>query len=164
MVTLDIDSIIQILILSVISLQLFVLNKTFKADHERRKKQSTVEYINKIRRYYREVTNKLIDEFGDNAINLDQINATVRNDIKELLSVLEHMSTGVNTGVYDFEILNRMSGSFLVSRYHQLYPYISHAQRKNPTFYIEFDRLCKIIENKKKAKYESNEGNIKHSC
>ncbi len=116
----DVDSIIQILMLFVISVQLWLVRRTFIADHERRKKQSTVEYLNNIRTHYRSVTNKLVEKFGSSAINLSEIDDDTKNEIKELLSILEHMSVGINTEVYDYDILKRMSGSYLVSRYKQL--------------------------------------------
>lgn len=159
----DINSIVQIFMLLVVSGQLYMLNKSFRADHERRKKQSTIEYINTIRTSYKELTNELIDKFGDNAINLSEIDAETKNNIKQLLSILEHMSVGINTDVYDFYILKRMSGSFLVSRYHQLYPYINNSQKKNQTFYIEFERLCNRMKSNKKSKFMSDKGNIKFS-
>jgi len=159
----DANSIIQIFILVIISGQLFFLHKTYKADHERRKKQATVEYINNIRNDYKVLNNKLIEKFSNHPIKMDGIDHLMEKDINLLLSILEHLSVGINTGVYDFNILNRMTGSFLVSRYYQLHPYISKAQLKNPLSYIEFEQLCSRIEEIRKKKYHSNEGSIKHS-
>ena len=159
----NINSVIQIVMFLVISGQLYFLYKTYKADHERRKKQATVEYINSIRSDYRALNDKLNDKFSTHPIKMDEIDDVMKRDIKQLLSILEHLSVGVNTGVYDFDILHRMSGSFLVARYHQLHPHISKAQQVNPKFFIEFEQLCNKIEKTNKEKYHSNEGNIKHS-
>ncbi len=159
----DINSLIQIAMLIVISIQLYLLNKTYKADHERRKKQSTVEYINSIRNDYRMLNNKLNEKFPQKAIVLEEIDDKTAKEISLLLSILEHMSVGVNTGVYDFEILNRMSGSYLVNRYHQLYPHIQKSQEKSPTFFMEFEQLCARIEKSRKANFHSKKGNITYS-
>ena len=159
----DVNSLIQILIFIVISGQLYFLQKTYKSDHERRKKQSTIEYVNQIRNYYRPLGTKLVKKFGNNTINLDQIDDETRTNIREILSVLEHMSVGVNTNVYDFNILNRMSGSYLLRMYHRLLPYIKDRQKHNPTAYIEFETICKKIDDLKKINYKSNKGNIEYS-
>lgn len=163
MLNFDTNSIIQIAILFVISAQLYFFHKTYKADHERRKKQATVEYINSIRNDYRSLNDKLVDKYSTRPVNMNDIDDGTKKDIKLLLSILEHMSVGVNTGVYDFNILHRMSGSYLVGRYYQLHPHISKAQQKNPRFFIEFERLCKKIEKLNNEKYHSNAGDIKHS-
>ena len=139
------------------------MQKTFKADHERRKKQSTVEYLNNIRDQYRGLTNKLIKKFGDEAINLSAIDDTTKVEINELLSILEHLSTGINTEVYDYNIIKRMSGSYLIKRYKQLFPYIDDAQQKSPTVYIEFETLCKKFEFDKRQIHISTNGNIEFS-
>jgi len=159
----DINTVIQILMFLVISIQLYFMQKTFRADHERRKKQATVEYLNKIREQYRTLSNKLIGKFNEDAINLSKIDDGTRIEIKELLSILEHLSTGVNTEVYDYDIIKRMSGSYLVNRYKQLYPYIDNAQKSSRTLYIEFETLCKRIENDKRQFHISNDGNMEYS-
>jgi hypothetical protein len=159
----DINSIIQVLIFVVISGQLYYLQITYKSDHERRKKQSTIEYINQIRDKYRPLSIKLSNKFDTNTINLEQIDNDIKSDIRELLSVMEHMSVGINTGVYDFEILHRMSGSYLVRTYHQLLPYIVDRQKDNKSAYIEFETLCKKIDDLKKSNHISNFGNINFS-
>ncbi|MCK5728227.1 MAG: DUF4760 domain-containing protein [Methylococcales bacterium] len=159
----DLNSGIQVLILLIISGQLYFLHKTYRADHERRKKQATIEYLNSIRSDYRTLNDKLIDKFSTHPIKLDDIDEKMKKDIKQLLSILEHLSVGVNSGVYDFNILHRMSGSFLVGCYYQLHPHISKAQQNNPRYFIEFETLCKKIEHINKEKYHSNDGNIKFS-
>lgn len=159
----DINSIIQILMFLIVSIQLFWVQKTFRADHERRKKQSTVEYLNKIRENYRSLTNKLITKFDNNAINLTEIDDETKIEIKELLSILEHLSTGINTQVYDYNLIKRMSGSFLLARYKQLYPYIDNSQKKSPEHYIEFETLCKRIDSDKRRSHISTSGDIEFS-
>jgi len=159
----DINTVIQILMFFVISVQLYLMQKTFKADHERRKKQSTVEYLNNIREQYRGLTNKLLSKFDENAINLSEIDAETKVEIKELLSILEHLSTGVNTGVYDYDIIKRMSGSYLVNRYKQMLPYIDNAQKTSRTLYIEFETLCKRIDNDTRKLHITTNGNIEFS-
>ena len=49
----NISTVIQILIFIGIIWQVHILNKTYKADNERKKKQSTIEYMNSIRSSYR---------------------------------------------------------------------------------------------------------------
>lgn len=124
--------------------QVQVMNQSLQADHERRRKQSTIEYINIIRAKYRTLNEKLISVFGrDHIINVTEIDETMRSDIGELLSTVEHMSVGVNIGVYDIHILERMSGSYMIKMFQRLQPYISHVRsvKKNDSAYIEFEEV-----------------------
>lgn len=157
------SDLIQILMLMVVLVQLYFMNKAFLADHERRKKQATIEYVNTIRKIYRDLTNNLTRKFSNQSINLDSIDDETSEEIQELLSTLEHLSVGINTGVYSYKIIKRMTGTFFVNRYHQLLPYIKDAQKIQPTRFIEFERLCKKIEKDKQSIYTNNEGKIEHS-
>ncbi len=135
------NDIIQGLIFTVISGQLYMIYKTYKADHERRKIQSTIEYLHKIKKLYRPIKKKINSEFDrDHIINLIDIKRieNLESKIEEILSVIEHLSVGVNTGVYDFHILNRMSGNYLIKLFEQFSPFINKAQERNKTTYIEF--------------------------
>ncbi|WP_372398129.1 DUF4760 domain-containing protein [Azospirillum sp. HJ39] len=131
--------------------QIRIMRDAYLADHERRKKQSTIEYVNSIRDKYRPIVERLEDKFGkDLVINLPDIDQGERRNIKELLSIIEHMAVGVETEVYDIDIIDRMSGSYFLRIRRILDPYISDAQKRNANNYIEFDRMCDRIRAKRK--------------
>nr|VFJ94380.1 MAG: protein of unknown function (DUF4760) [Candidatus Kentron sp. H]VFJ95260.1 MAG: protein of unknown function (DUF4760) [Candidatus Kentron sp. H]VFK01656.1 MAG: protein of unknown function (DUF4760) [Candidatus Kentron sp. H] len=148
----------------IVILQLVVVIKIFKADHERRKKQATIEHIGTL---WRDARHKLEKAYGLNVLSEEQIvkirnDAQLEADVRNLLGALEHMATGLHTGVYDKDLLYRMSATFVIQVYHRLKPYISDEMRKNPSVYIEFSNLAKEFEGKKQEQMIKI-ANIKHS-
>lgn len=135
--------------LAALWVQLFLIYRTFKADHERRKKQSTVEYVNRVRANYQPISDKIVAKFGKNkVINVDEIETNDMADIKEFLSIVEHLAAGVNIGIFDFIIIERMSGSYFLNMREKFSPYIkdTRAKKANPRLYIEFETMCRDLE------------------
>ena len=110
------ENIIAVVVAGLILIQLIIMYFSFKRENERKKKQSNVEYINTIRAIYKPIYNELNEKFNGNEriINLDEIDDKLKIEIKELLSTIEHLSVGLNTGIYDFYIFFRMSGSYFL--------------------------------------------------
>ncbi len=162
----EIKELIEIIVGSLVLLQLIVMFFAFKAENERKKKQSTVEFINNIRDRYKPTYNELNKKYSG-VINLTEIDDTLKNELREILSTIEHLSVGINSGVYDFQIFFRMSGSYFLSIFRKLHPYILDCQKSQPSRYIEFESICKKIEierKKRNLKIDiSNKGNIKYS-
>ena len=82
-----------------------------------------------------------------------------------ILSVLEHLSVGINAKIYDFNIFIRMSGSYFLFLYKTLQPYIEHIQKEQDTAFVEFEIVCKKIE-RRKDKYKRKllrKGRIRYS-
>jgi hypothetical protein len=163
------ENIIAVIVAGLILIQLIIMYFSFKGENERKKKQSTVEYINTIRAIYKPIYNELNEKFNGNerVINLNEIDDKLKTEIKELLSTIEHLSVGLNTGIYDFYIFFRMSGSYFLRIFKKLQPYISNAQKNMPSAYIEFEAICKKIEIEKEKRNMkmtiSRDGNIKYS-
>lgn len=89
-------------------------------------------------------------------------NHEIKSEIRELLGTLEHVSVGMNTGVFDKDLWYRMSATFLITLYSRLRAYIKHVQKDNPSTYIEFEGIVKEFEARKAKKPEST-GNIQYS-
>ncbi len=165
----EIANIIALIAAGLILIQLVLMFITYRADNERKRKQSTIEYINNIRGIYKPIRKHLDDLFPGNnrVINLKEIDNDLKSDIRELLSTVEHLAVGLNTGVYDFDIFFRMSGSYFLRIFKKLNPYISNAQKNQATAYIEFEAICKRIEfEKEKRNYKikiTQKGKIKYS-
>lgn len=161
--TLTISDYISLGTLAIISGQLYFIYKTYKADHERRKKQSTIEYLNLIRKLYRPLKEKIDKDIEEeNVINIKDMNDVTMRRTKNILSVLEHLCVGINTGVYDFEILNRMSGRYLIKLYERFAPYIELEQRKYSDTYIEFQHIYSQLKQISLKKLDED-GNIIHA-
>jgi hypothetical protein len=141
--------------------------QALKADHERRKKQATIDYVKEIRVIWRETRVKLEKKYGTESLSkeaLEEINSNIDTNaiVKNLLGSLEHMSVGMNTGVYDKDLLFRMSGQYLINMYHRMRPYIEERRKENPIAFIEFHELIHDFEERKRKK-PSMVGNIEHS-
>jgi len=138
--------------------------KSVKIDHDRRKKQSTLEYLNAIRPEFKALFKEYEKEMGpdvltNNGLQTILSNKDLRNIVKDYLSTLEHLSVGANTGVFDKDLIFRMSAKHLIGRYYKFKPYISHAQKNLGTAYIEFETLIKDFEDRIKVK-PSDKGNL----
>lgn len=157
----NIELIIGILALLISIFSLCVSIYSNYKDHERRRKQSTIEF-------FENMTSKLYDieaifdskKGGSNEnINLEDTE-TLRKAINILVE-FEQLSVGVNAGIFDFDILERMAGSYLINIFSAFYPYIKET-RKDATHlnsYIEFEQLVNKIKEKRNS--VSNRGNIR---
>jgi Tfp pilus assembly protein PilE len=156
---------ISIITLLVLSAQLYFLYKSFIADHERRKKQATIEYVNSIRERYINAINTINERFDSkefDAINLNKMTEDDKRHVRTYLSTVEHLAAGVNCGVYDIDILERMGGTGFITQFNKFWPYIKD-RRKNysSSVYIEFEIMCDDI--KKIRRIREKRGNIVHS-
>ncbi len=144
--------------LLVLAGQLGAIKRAHLADHERRKKQATIEYMNEFRNSYKPIEEMLFS----GQINLDDLKDHTAVCIRNILSQVEHLAVGVETGIYDFELVNRMSGAFLMNMYSKFKKYIEGMReaRGNHNIYIEFENLQKRI---REARQIGNGGNIQHS-
>ena len=148
--------------------QLRVAIRTFKADHERRKKQTTVEHVREIRPLYTKCRQLVDRKYGSDVLSdkdVEEIvreNGEIRDNLKEILAYLEFTAIGTNTGVFDKELWYRMSGSYLIRIYHRFRPYIKFAQKNNPYAFIEFEEIVLEFEERKRLKPDPRE-TIKYS-
>lgn len=125
--------------------QVHIAAKTLRDDHLRRRQQATLEYL------VRDVRPHWRDDLRTASTKLQAMASSVQADLKpdqagnspvaKLLGSVEHMSVGVNIGVYDLEVLDRSSGRFLIRIFRQFLPYIRSVQAKTPTAYVEFERV-----------------------
>lgn len=164
--------ILSITILSIASMialiQLGLGLKTFKADHERRKKQSTIESLNNLRVQYRDYNNQLIEQYGRDPLGKEKIEELIKdnnlwNILKDMLSLFEHLAVAVNAEVFDIEILNKTSGQYLINAFDRWKVYI-YERRKDPAkkiVYAEFEAL--VYKLKVMRIEQNNDGKIKHS-
>ena len=143
---------------------LIVLYLTYRADHERRRKQATIEYINVIQDKFRPLDLDLTDQFGEQtAINADEVDQETNMKIKQILTTIEHLCVGVNTGVYDLYIINRMSGAYFLRMQDRFRPYIvqRRQERRNDRLYCEFEKVASRIAALREISL--GEGDIKYS-
>jgi hypothetical protein len=133
-----------------IPVQLYIAIRRLRADHERQKKQSTIEdfgdtYL--LCRYEIEAKYGLepITAATAEQIDSDLEKCAVFN---KLLGTLEHMAVGVNTGVYDRDVVYRMSSGSMIGLRHRLHHYIEHRRKmlNQPKLFVEHERLASDFE------------------
>lgn len=144
----------------VYSATLVVISYQVRLDHERRRKQATIEHVEKIKSIYRENDHWLSQMHGDK-VDLAKLSSDDVKKIKDMLSVVEHMSAGIMTGVFDFELLDRMSGAFLRRLYYRVEPLIENTRKakNNANIYSDFQLLVDNI-NKHRKEGEYSPKNI----
>jgi len=145
-----IESIAVILGVVFIVIQIKQRVKVSRADHDRQKKQATIEYYNSLS----SDSYEFLDDIKGRKLDLSLVNSdkTLRKSVIRYLSHLERLSVGVRNDVYDFNIINLMSGRFLIKKYEQFEIFIkeSRIQKKAPVLYKEFELLVKMLDDFRK--------------
>jgi len=145
-----IESIAVILGVVFIVIQIKQRVKVSRADHDRQKKQATIEYYNSLS----SDSYEFLDDIKGRKLDLSLVNSdkTLRKSVIRYLSRLERLSVGVRNDVYDFNIINLMSGRFLIKKYEQFEIFIkeSRIQKKAPVLYKEFELLVKMLDDFRK--------------
>lgn len=120
----------------------FIYNQTVKHD----KKQATLDAFNilqeqvldKINLY----PNSKIKEIAEDARSKEYKSLTI------LMARIEHFSVGVNSDIYDIEIVKRLAGKHFCALYDKLLPMIEKKRKINKLdkHYDEFEKLVNGLE------------------
>jgi hypothetical protein len=158
-----ITDIIQTILLAVVILQLWVSHRSFQADHERRKKQATFEYVNAVSERFRTALNRFDEKHGiGTVVDISNYDDDDRFIVKSYLNEIEYICAGVNAGVFDLEILHKMMGSGLIGRHHRFQQYINEKRQTKKTTFVEFSEVVRNLETLMPSDY-SNVGKITKS-
>jgi hypothetical protein len=129
---------------------LLTISYQVRTDHDRRKKQATIEHLDKVRTIYRETKHYFdakIERDGGEKINPSTLSAEEKQDLRNMLSVLEHLSVGVHARVFDFHLIRLMSKSILIDIYKISEDFINDRRKESPTYFSEYQRLVLELEN-----------------
>ncbi|MDR1883039.1 MAG: DUF4760 domain-containing protein [Prevotella sp.] len=152
--------------------QLWLARKSLKADHERRKKQSTIEFYHKIFESPMKLRGEIKDVFGDDHINVTDArykdNEGLKKSITSYLSLMERFATGINMEVYDLNAFTRIAGKANADTFKRLFPIVEERRKtlSNPNLYKEFERLTENIAKERERIYPDpgkDRGKIEHS-
>ena len=146
------ESLFVILGVAFVVVQIRQQAKIANADHDRQRKQATIDYYNSLL----SSSYQFLDDIGGRKLDLSSVNSDkkLRKSVIRYLSRLERLSVGIATDVYDFEILYLMSGRLLIKKYRQFEDYINEVRidKDAPMLYKEFELLAEKLE-KYKEKY-----------
>ena len=167
-----IATIFQGLALIFLFIQIRIIRKDFigsrsdnLAYHERIKKQSTLEYAGK---QWVDARMQLESEYGtdivaeEDAKNIYQ-DMKLKAKVDKLLGTLEHIAAGVNSKIYDEDILYRMVASSVIDNFNRFKHYIKiRRQHESEEMYIELEALA-IRFMDRRSKKPMKLGDIIHS-
>lgn len=126
-------------------------SKSLMADHERRKKQSTLEFYSDIYPYLSEFRIKITDVFGNGYVTPDDIrykqNTDIQKMIYEYLVIIERFAVGINSGIYDINVFAKTSGKIVSDMYKKLSPIIENMRiiQNYPEMFNDFEKMSKDI-------------------
>ena len=159
----QVGSNIAIIVGVVIALnQLKLSRKIAEKDLERRKKEATISFTHDIITQSNEMKKIITQAFEEDTINiLDERyvnNREVQNCVTRYLNLMERLSVGINTGVYDFYIFNRICGTQTLRTWNQLKNVVEERRRKyGQHAYIDFESVAlKIAEIKNEQNSSKN--------
>jgi hypothetical protein len=123
------------------------------ADHARRKKQSTIEFFYKLNELTKQtlLLMKQFDESGSLNITLmhsdKDSDRELTEDVYDYLSNMECFAVGVNTGVYDLNTYNEITGRVAIERYDKLSAWIKELRKVNNSekMFGEYESLINKI-------------------
>ena len=161
---------VNLVVLLLIAGQLFLVNLARRADHERRRKQITLEFFADQRDAVlasSTVLRRTVQDPG--AISSEEARALADDEAKqEILDALranlnswERLAVGVNTAVLDLEIVSRLTGTASRRTFRRYQPYIElmRTRRNQPTLYHELEELTQKLE----RRVTELGGSIRHS-
>lgn len=134
----------QIAVLIAAIIQIRALRRSFLADHERRRKQATIEYLDSFRSEVRPMVDQLKIIFPRTiAIDPNDLNEEHADSIKKYMNILEALSSGVNTNVYDIDIVDRRYRRWFIEDGYIFKKYIESRRKEtqNERLYLEFEEL-----------------------
>ena len=143
------ESLVLILGVIFVVVQIRQQTRISRADHDRQKKQSTIEFYNIIavesEPFYRKMAEKTEMTLTWETVNSDE---SLSRDIVRYLSRLERLAVGIASDVYDFRTLCYMSARFISAKYERLEGYITEAriEKNAPQYCEELERLAKRFE------------------
>jgi len=161
----SIELIVSIAQLIVVVLGSVIAIWTLFANHERQKKQATIEFHQELSPITFEYRKTISELFGIEPINPFEKRYKENKELQELitqyLTIMERFAVGINTKVYDFDVFCRLVGDSTRVTYEKLKPVIDHLRRDQgrTTLYKDFEKLYfKLM---KKSEHMNNEGKIK---
>ncbi|RDE24285.1 hypothetical protein DV711_01460 [Motiliproteus coralliicola] len=138
----------------------------FMADHDRRKKESTLNAYNTIRDSFRQLNNEIcsalsIEKNQASPISKDILTRILsepvhRDKVVTLLSYIQRFGVGVKHKIYDTEVLCDLSGSAFINFYKRLSPYIEAARTENHLLYQEAESFITELEQIREFKAEES--------
>jgi hypothetical protein len=128
-------------------LELLFMYKSAHADHERRKKQSVVEFYDRIseRTFDIETEIRKISN-GKNPIPMDVIHKNnMETKIMEYLTQMERLAVAINNEIYDIDVYSSIAGKKTIAFWSRLSEYIAEKRKKQESAYSDYEKLANTL-------------------
>jgi len=130
--------------------------KEAKADHARRQEEALIEYFTNSFQLFYPRMHLLEQRFGKEAIrnpmtkeHILEIESDQELSIEflHMLGFLETFSTGVNEGVFEFRLADKLIGGGIIDAWTFVQPYVLHFQQQHgkTRFYDQIETLAKRL-------------------
>lgn len=139
-------------------LQLRQNKLSLQANLERQTKSETIVFTTEILEKLDIISSEIKDAFGNNTINVSDLEKypKLKTVITQYLALMERISVGLNTHVYDLNIYARICRTKTLNAWRQLEPIIIERRKSSytPKLYIEFEEVIKALQDWEKAPKE----------
>lgn len=136
--------------------------------NERQIKQNTLDIYRVYEHKFHTYNVTIYKECKKDKITYSEIkaNSKLEKTIRDHLNELEFICVGINIGIYDIDVLERLYGDVMVRLYEQLYDYIDFRRKERKTnivfmeYEIDVKKMKKIQQRKellnRQAEFEMN--------
>lgn len=122
-----------------------------KEEIKRHKKETTILYMESVLTKLSKLDEEILKVCNEDVISPDslKLNKETKNQIKDFLKSMERLSVGLNSDVYDIEIVSRIIGTGIVKTWRRLELIIKRKrmEQDNENLYIEFEHVVEKIRN-----------------
>ncbi|MDR0219790.1 MAG: DUF4760 domain-containing protein [Lachnospiraceae bacterium] len=148
--------------------QLRQMKKSIKADHDRRRKQSTIEFFQMIHMdsdgflndSFFKIKNPITDNDKDKKkITVEMIMEKKHEKLKkqtmDFLTGFENLAIGVNSGMYDFDVCYHLCGEHMILIYESLDEIIWHLRReiKSSDTFVDSEIMIEKMRKKREERH-----------
>lgn len=132
-----------VLIVPQIAVAVYSIYQTNKRD----RMKTTLDYYEKVNQEIKREKREIKEKYGptltkevSHQIHNERIDAS---KVNKILNSYERLSLGANLGVYDINVLSKISGKLLIENYERFREYIEYRRelKKSHTAWIEFEKL-----------------------
>ncbi len=130
--------------------QLYLTRLESEKEHLRMKNEMTLNAYSTVRKDLRKITSKvrkklnindMFDDVTDEQIDMIMRDKSLRDDVAEMLSLLNKFAVGVKHDIFNIDIINELSGKYFIKTHKQFEPYLKIVRENSNTLYSEYDIL-----------------------
>ncbi len=152
--------------------QLYLTRLESEKEHLRMKNEMTLNAYSTVRKDLRKITSKvrkkldindMFDHVTDEQIDMIMRDKSLRDDVAEMLSLLNKFAVGVKHDIFNIDIINELSGKYFIKTHKQFAPYLKIVRENSNTLYSEYDILVdklKVMHGYKDTSYKINRENL----